>query len=110
MIFKRINPVTPGQRQLKLLDKSYLSKRQPIKSQLIGLSNSGGRNNLGRITSYRKGGGHKKLYRNIDILIVDDNSNDGTQELIKILKDKNSNCVFSTNIGNIYSSSITMTM
>jgi len=68
MIFKRINPVTPGQRQLKLLDKSYLSKRQPIKSQLIGLSNSGGRNNLGRITSYRKGGGHKKLYRNIDFI------------------------------------------
>jgi dolichol-phosphate mannosyltransferase len=33
----------------------------------------------------------KNLRIKIDLLFIDDNSNDGTQELIKILKDKNSN-------------------
>lgn len=87
MIFKTINPVTPGQRQLKLLDKSHLSKRKPIKSQLTGLTSSGGRNNLGRITSFRKGGGHKKLYRNIDFV-----RNNTSGIVISIEHDPNRSC------------------
>jgi len=66
MILKKINPTTSSLRQLKLLNKSHLSKINPIKYNTCGLINSGGRNNLGRITSYHKGGGHKKLYRKID--------------------------------------------
>lgn len=71
MVFKKIKPITPGQRQLKLLDKFYLSKKPLLKSNLIGLVNSGGRNSTGRITSFRKGGGHKKLYRKIDFARTD---------------------------------------
>ena len=66
MVLKKINPVTPGQRHLKLLDKSELSKTLPIKSKTKGIKTSGGRNNLGRITSFTKGGGHKRSYRQID--------------------------------------------
>jgi len=55
-------------RHLKLLDKSMLSKINPLKSKCRGLKLTGGRNNLGRITNFRKGGGHKKLYRKIDFI------------------------------------------
>jgi large subunit ribosomal protein L2 len=37
-----------------------------IKFKIKGLKNTSGRNNLGRITSYHKGGGHKQKYRKID--------------------------------------------
>jgi len=66
MVLKKIKPVTSSQRQLKLLNKSYLSKNSPFKSETHGYKTSGGRNNLGRITSFHKGGGHKRVYRNID--------------------------------------------
>lgn len=65
-MFKKINPVTPSQRKLKLLERGHLDNSLRIKSQIKGLKNSGGRNNLGRITSFKKGGGHKKSYRIID--------------------------------------------
>jgi len=68
MILKKINPTTSSLRELVLLDKSFLSKRNPIKLNTKGLINCGGRNNLGRITNFHKGGGHKKLYRKIDFL------------------------------------------
>lgn len=68
MLFKNIKPITNSQRNLKLLDKSNLSKVKPLKSKTLGLSFSGGRNNLGRITSFRKGGGHKRRYRKIDFI------------------------------------------
>lgn len=71
MILKKINPITSSLRQLKLLNKSNLSKKNPIKYNTLGLINSGGRNNFGRITSYHKGGGHKKLYRKIDFNRID---------------------------------------
>nr|YP_009163723.1 ribosomal protein L2 [Triparma laevis]BAS19177.1 ribosomal protein L2 [Triparma laevis] len=65
-MFKKINPTTPSQRQLKLLNKNNLNKFPKLKNSIVGLKNSGGRNNLGRITSFKKGGGHKKSYRIID--------------------------------------------
>lgn len=37
-----------------------------LKKLSVGLSSSGGRNNRGRITSYHRGGGHKRRYRYID--------------------------------------------
>jgi len=39
---------------------------KPIKSLTEGLNKTGGRNNKGRVTSRRRGGGHKRLYRVID--------------------------------------------
>jgi large subunit ribosomal protein L2 len=43
-----------------------LTKKEPEKSLLEPLSKSGGRNHHGRITSRRRGGGHKRRYRRID--------------------------------------------
>ena len=66
MALKKYKPTSPGQRGLVLVDKSHLSKERPIKALTEGLSSSGGRNNKGRMTARRRGGGHKRLYRKID--------------------------------------------
>ena len=66
MALKTYNPVTPGQRGLVLIDRSELWKGRPEKSLTHGLSRKGGRNNAGRITARRIGGGAKRLYRIID--------------------------------------------
>ena len=66
MALKQYKPITPGQRGLVLIDRSELFKGKPVKKLTKGLTKSGGRNNTGRITSWQKGGGHKKKYRIID--------------------------------------------
>ena len=66
MALKTYNPTTPGQRGLVLIDRSELWKGRPVKRLTEGLSRSGGRNNTGRITARRIGGGTKRLYRIID--------------------------------------------
>jgi large subunit ribosomal protein L2 len=58
--------MTPGQRGLVLVDRSHLWKGRPVKALTEGLAGNGGRNNVGRITARRRGGGHKRLYRVID--------------------------------------------
>ncbi len=66
MALKQYKPTSPGQRGLVLVDKSSLSKDRPMKKLTEGLPSKSGRNNNGRITSRRRGGGHKRLYRKID--------------------------------------------
>ncbi|GIL37769.1 50S ribosomal protein L2 [Roseiterribacter gracilis] len=66
MALKQFRPITPGTRQLVLVDKSDLYKGKPLKKLVEGQSKSGGRNNTGRVTSWQKGGGHKQSYRLID--------------------------------------------
>ncbi len=66
MALKKYNPTTPGQRQLVTVDRSGLWKGKPVKSLTEGLTRSGGRNNLGRMTGRHRGGGHKRTYRMID--------------------------------------------
>ncbi len=66
MALKTFNPTTPGQRGLVLVDRSALWKGKPVKSLTEGLSKKGGRNNHGRITARRRGGGHKRRYRIVD--------------------------------------------
>jgi len=66
MALKTFNPTTPSLRQLVIVDRSELYKGRPEKSLTKGLTKSGGRNSDGRITSRRRGGGHKRLYRLID--------------------------------------------
>jgi large subunit ribosomal protein L2 len=66
MALKKYNPITPGQRQLILVDRTGLWKGQPEKTLISGKTKTGGRNNKGRITAFNKGGGHKKKYRVID--------------------------------------------
>ncbi len=66
MALKTYKPMTPGQRNLVLVDRSQLSKEKPVKKLTQGLTKNGGRNNHGRITARRRGGGHKQTYRIID--------------------------------------------
>ena len=66
MALKKYKPNTPGQRGLVLVDKSALWKGGPVKRLSEGLTKKGGRNNAGRITARRRGGGHKQTYRKID--------------------------------------------
>ena len=66
MALKKFNPITPGTRQLVIVDRSELWKGKPVKTLTEGLSSSGGRNNHGRVTASHRGGGHKRTYRMID--------------------------------------------
>ena len=66
MALKQFRPITPSLRQLVIVDRSELFKGKPLKALTEGLSKSGGRNNTGRITARRMGGGHKRVYRLID--------------------------------------------
>jgi len=67
MAIKKFRPITPGTRFRSVVDNSdILTKKAPEKSLLEPLSKSGGRNHHGRITSRRRGGGHKRQYRKID--------------------------------------------
>jgi len=66
MALKSFKPITPGLRQLVIVDRSELYKGKPVKTLTEGKSSSGGRNNNGRITVRFRGGGHKQTYRIID--------------------------------------------
>ncbi len=66
MGIKKFKPLTPSMRYRTVTDFSELTGKAPEKSLLEGLKKSGGRNNRGRITMRRRGGGHKRRYRIID--------------------------------------------
>ena len=66
MTLKVLKPTTPGQRGTVLVSKSHLWKGAPYKALLQPQHSTGGRNNQGRITSRRMGGGVKRKYRVID--------------------------------------------
>ncbi|MGN6287693.1 MAG: 50S ribosomal protein L2 [Sphingopyxis terrae] len=66
MALKQYRPITPSLRQLVIVDRSELYKGKPVKALTEGLTKSGGRNNTGRITARRMGGGHKRVYRLVD--------------------------------------------
>ena len=68
MSLKKYKPVTPGSRghvQINYKEKQ-LSKNRPLKILTEHFSKNGGRNNKGQISTYHRGGGHKRLYRHID--------------------------------------------
>jgi large subunit ribosomal protein L2 len=66
MALKKYKPMTPGQRQLVLVDRSHLWKGKPVKALTEGLTKTGGRNNHGRVSMWHRGGGHKRAYRIVD--------------------------------------------
>jgi len=57
---------TPGTRHRSVADCTELSKTRPEKSLTRSLHRAKGRNNRGVITCRHRGGGHKRLYRQID--------------------------------------------
>ena len=66
MSLKTFKSYTKSTRGTVLVDKKNLWKGKPFKSLTIGKHSTGGRNNLGRITSRHKGAGHKNKYRMVD--------------------------------------------
>ena len=61
----KTRPITPGQRFLQR-NHTGLTRNDPVKSRTKSKHRAKGRNCHGRITSRRRGGGHKRLYRQID--------------------------------------------
>ena len=66
MGLKIYKPTSPGRRGGSGSDFAELTTDKPEKSLLRPLKKSGGRNNTGRMTQRRRGGGHKRMYRLID--------------------------------------------
>tara|TARA_Y100000741_G_scaffold35002_1_gene24634 strand:+ start:1086 stop:1916 length:831 start_codon:yes stop_codon:yes gene_type:complete len=66
MTLKTFKSYTKSTRGTVLVDRKNLWKGKPVKSLTVGSHSTGGRNNLGRITSRHKGAGHKQKYRQID--------------------------------------------
>jgi len=66
MSLKTFKPYTKSTRGTVLVNKEGLWKGKPLKSLTVGKHSTGGRNNLGRITSRHKGAGHKNKYRLVD--------------------------------------------
>jgi large subunit ribosomal protein L2 len=63
MAVKSYNPTTPGRRGMTSQDFDQITTKKPLRSLLMPKRRGSGRNNQGRITTRRKGGGTKKFYR-----------------------------------------------
>jgi len=69
MAVKTYKPITPSQRLKTTIPfKEILTTSEPYKPLTHGFSRSVGRNSFGRITTRHKGGGHKRLFREIDFV------------------------------------------
>ena len=66
MSLKTFKSYTKSSRGTVLVDRKHLWKGKPLKQLSLGKASSGGRNNLGRITSRGQGAGHKNKYRVVD--------------------------------------------
>jgi large subunit ribosomal protein L2 len=66
MGLKTFRPTTPGLRYKTVSDFKDITKREPEKSLLRPLKESGGRDNHGHTSMWLRGGGHKRRYRVID--------------------------------------------
>ncbi len=66
MAVKKHKPTSPGRRFATWNDNADVTKAEPEKALVEGLTKSGGRNSKGRITSRHRGGGAKRKYRKID--------------------------------------------
>jgi len=66
MAVKKYKPTSPGRRFQTVSSFEEITATRPEPSLTVSLKKTGGRNNLGRVTSRRRGGGHKRFYRIID--------------------------------------------
>jgi len=67
MAVKNYKPTSPGRRGMSVSDFAELTRNKPERSLVGGrVTKSGGRNVNGRITSWHRGGGHKRRFRKID--------------------------------------------
>lgn len=66
MAIRKAKPTSPGRRFQTYLDHADVTREEPEKNLVRPKPKSGGRNNYGRMTSRRRGGGNKNLYRVVD--------------------------------------------
>jgi large subunit ribosomal protein L2 len=66
MAVKKYKPTTPARRNFSVVTRDDITSEKPHKSLTGGKKRISGRNNHGRMTMRRRGGGAKKLYRQID--------------------------------------------
>jgi len=72
MALRKSKPVTSSRRGVVFVDRSELWAGRPEKRLTVGLPGKGGRNNTGRITARRRGGGAKRLCRLVDFRRIRD--------------------------------------
>ncbi len=85
-------PTSPGRRAGSISDYAeitYKYENRPVKSLLEPLKKTGGRNHHGKITSWQRGGGHKRMYRIIDFKRNLDNK---PGKVLEIQYDPNRTC------------------
>lgn len=61
-----INPTTPAQRKMSVGDFGALTKKRPERSLTVPLKSHAGRDKHGRISIWHRGGGAKRMYRQVD--------------------------------------------
>ena len=66
MAVRKYKPTSAARRGMSVSSFGDITKSKPERSLIEKQHKSGGRNNLGRITSFQRGGGHKRRYRRID--------------------------------------------
>jgi large subunit ribosomal protein L2 len=66
MGIKSYRPTTPTKRFQTTVTREEITRQSPERSLVEGIHKSGGRNNSGSLTSWFRGGGHKRRYRLID--------------------------------------------
>ena len=66
MPIKSFKPTSAGRRQMEVLVRTELTASKPYKPLLEPKPGTGGRNNVGWISAWQRGGGHKRRYRVID--------------------------------------------
>jgi large subunit ribosomal protein L2 len=73
MSIREVKPTSPGRRGQTYSTFEEITAKRPLKSLTRPKPRTGGRNNLGRVTSRFRGGGHKRRYRLIDFRRAKDN-------------------------------------
>ena len=66
MAIRKYNPTSPGTRFQTVQTFDEITTQEPYKPLVEALKSTGGRNNNGHLTSWWRGGGHKRSYRMVD--------------------------------------------
>jgi large subunit ribosomal protein L2 len=66
MPFRKLKPTSPGTRFQTVPTFEEITTDQPHKALMEPIRSTGGRNNQGHLTSWWRGGGHKRMYRIVD--------------------------------------------
>lgn len=83
MPIRKTKPTTPGRRQMSIADFSDLTKKRPEKGLVKGKKRTSGRDGKGQVSVRHRGGGHKRLLRDVDFRQTDKHGIPGTVTAIE---------------------------